>query len=64
MERVIRVHDSWAAAEEADRAYYAGLTPQERLVIQLELIRRYQESLPHAEQGFKRVYRVVEFDRR
>jgi hypothetical protein len=64
MERVIRVHDSWESAARADRAYYASLTPQERLDILLELIARHQESLPDAERRLERVYRIVEFARR
>lgn len=48
------------AAEKAEREYYAALTPQERLDLLLELIRRHQESLGEAAKGFERVYRVVE----
>ncbi|MEX0718699.1 MAG: hypothetical protein WD066_19045 [Planctomycetaceae bacterium] len=56
----LRVFDSFEKADEADRAYYASLTPQERLDVMLELIRRHRESLGEAAQRLERVYRVVE----
>ena len=64
MERFARVFDNWQDAEAADLAYYASLTPEARVQLQLELIARYLATLGDAEQGLARVCRVVEFPRR
>lgn len=40
LERVLTVSTP-QEADEADRAYYASLTPEERLDIQADLMRRY-----------------------
>ncbi len=50
---------SVAEAEEADRAYYASLTPQQRLDLQLDLIARYRESLGEVARGLDRALRSV-----
>lgn len=59
MERVIRVFDSFEDADQADREYYASLTPQQRLEILFDLISRYSDDASN-QQGFARVYRIVE----
>ncbi len=64
MERVIRVFDDFAAADEADRWEYASLTPEQRLEILLDLVARYRESFGEAGEGFERVFRVVELSQR
>lgn len=51
---------SFAEADEHERAFYAGLSPEERVEILLELVARYRESLGEAAEGFERVHRVVE----
>jgi hypothetical protein len=56
----LRVFSSFEDAEDADMAFYASLTPRERLEILLDLIQRQQESRLEAPAGFERVYRVVE----
>ena len=38
MEKVIQVFRSFEDADEADEAYYAGLTPRERVDILLDII--------------------------
>jgi hypothetical protein len=43
VERIIRRFDRHVEAEAADRAYYLSLTPQQRLEILFDLVRR--ESL-------------------
>lgn len=60
MDKKVTVFHSMKDADDADIAYYAALTPEERLNILLELISRYMESSGDAAQGFKRVYRVAE----
>jgi hypothetical protein len=47
-------------SDAADRAYYRSLTPEERLDILLELVRRFAEGYGEASQRLERVYRVVE----
>ena len=59
MEKDIRIFSSFKEAEEADTAYYASLTPQERLDLCLEIIARHRESLGETAERFERVYRVV-----
>lgn len=58
--KVVHVYDSLAAADEAERAYYASLTPAQRLDILLDIILRYRESLGETASRFERVHRVVE----
>lgn len=60
MERIVRKFASHAEADAADREYYHSLTPQQRMQIMLEVVRRYRESFgDDARQGLKRVYRIV-----
>ena len=63
IEHTVAKFSSFKEAEEAERAYYASLTPDERLKILLELIQRHREAI-HAPEGLARVYRIVEFERR
>lgn len=63
MQKRAQTFDSLAAADDADRAYYAALQPAERLVILLELIARYRESLGEAADRFERVHQVIELSR-
>lgn len=62
-ERIVRVFTSFEAAEQADTEYYAALTPEQCLDIQLEIIASYRESLGEAAQRFERVCRVTELSR-
>ena len=59
VERVVRKFDSHQEADAADRAYYRSLTPQQRLEILFELVRRYREEHGCSER-LERVYRIVE----
>jgi hypothetical protein len=63
MDRVAQVFDSFDKADRADDEYYAGLTPEERLDILLEMIERYRSSLGAAAERFERVHRIVELSR-
>jgi len=63
MDKAVRVFGTHADADRADRAYYASLTPAERLDILLQLVATYQESLDESAKGFERVHRVVELAR-
>lgn len=55
--RSIRRFSSHEEAERADREYYAGLTPQQRLDLLFELIlRQYPDA---ANQRLERVCRIV-----
>lgn len=60
MERVAQIFRSFKDADRADEDYYASLSPQERLDIQLALIERYRSSLGQAAKRFERVHRVIE----
>jgi hypothetical protein len=64
MERTLRVFESVKEAEHADAAYYASLSPQERVDLLLELNRRYRESTGETSERLERVYRVAELARR
>lgn len=64
MRDVLRVFSSFREAEQADRAFYASLSPQERLDLLLDLVARQRESMGEAAQRLERVYRVVELSRR
>lgn len=53
---------SFGEADEADRNFYASLTPQERLDILLDLILSSgtREQTGETAEGFERVYRIAE----
>ena len=61
---VLRTFSSFEEAEDADRAFYASLTPRERLEILLDLVQRQRESMREAPEGFERVYRIAELSER
>ena len=54
MEKVVRKFTSFKEAEAADDAYYASLTGDERLQIQLELLALH----PDSDQEFQKVCRI------
>ncbi len=54
---------SFEEAEAADDAYYASLTPDERVNLLLDLIAAHQEAVGEASQRLERVCRVVELSR-
>lgn len=60
MEKHVAKFRSHREAEEADRAYYRSLTPEERLEILFELVRNAHDP----PEGFKRVYRFAKLERR
>ena len=60
MKRVAQVFHSFEEADRADEAYYASLSPLERLDILLELIERHRSSLGETAKRFERVHRIVE----
>jgi hypothetical protein len=61
VEKVVRVFDTFEAADAADALSRAQMTPQQRVDIFFELRER---AHPDAfEQGFARVYRVLELER-
>jgi hypothetical protein len=53
--REFKAHESFAAADEADFAYYRSLTGKEKLKLMLEIMAPAYEANPR----FERVYRVV-----
>ncbi|MDC3954148.1 hypothetical protein [Polyangium jinanense] len=63
MDKSVLVFHSFEEAERADEAYYASLTPQERVDLLLDLVASYRESMGEAAAGFERVCRVVELER-
>ncbi len=58
--RIVRVFDSHAEAEKAEFEYWLGMTPQQRLDAVGECVREYLRLRNEPEQGFQRVYRVLE----
>jgi hypothetical protein len=60
MSRDIRIFSSFDEADRADAEYYASLTPQECLDIQLDLIAAYREATGANE--FVRVCRVIRLE--
>jgi hypothetical protein len=62
VERVIRVFNSHAEADAADRAYYRSLTPQQRLDILLEML-AWGRTGDATGERLERVYRIVELER-
>lgn len=63
MKREIQVFASFEEADAADDAFYAALSPQERLDLLLDLIAAQREASGEATEGFARIYRVVELSR-
>lgn len=61
MDKVVRKFKSHAEAERADREYYRSLTPEQRMEIFFELVRRVQGDPPAR---LERIYRVVKRKRR
>ena len=61
MERVVRVFESFEAADEADVASRSLLTHRQRVEIFFELRARARNYAP--EPGFARVCRVLELER-
>ncbi|HEX7185149.1 MAG TPA: hypothetical protein VF756_25205 [Thermoanaerobaculia bacterium] len=59
MERIVQVFDRHADAEAADRAFYASLSPQERLNMLLDLMERHRGGIGEAAERFERVYRLT-----
>ncbi|MHC4952867.1 MAG: hypothetical protein ACYTGZ_03190 [Planctomycetota bacterium] len=64
MDRKLRVFPDFAEADAADRAYYAALSPEERLALAFQLAQRHREANGESAAGLARVYRVVERERR
>jgi len=60
MREELRIFSSFQEAEEADTAFYASLSPQERLDLLLDIIARHRESLGETAERFERVYRIIE----
>ena len=63
VEKEVQVFGSHEEAAAADRAYYRSLSPEQRLDLLLDIVRRHQESEDEAAARFERVYRVVELSR-
>ena len=61
IEPTVRKFSSFEQADQADRVYYASLTPQQRLHILLELIQQHRQAT-NASEGLARVYRIVKFE--
>ena len=57
MEKAVRIFHSFAEAEQADREYYASLTPEQRLELVFELTATQQAN--GTEQRLERVCRVI-----
>jgi hypothetical protein len=55
---------SFEDADTADDQFYAGLTPEERLDIVLELVERHRSALGETASRLERVHRIVELSQR
>lgn len=64
VDRTISESVSHEEAAARDRDFYLSLSPAERLDILLELIERHRERANASAEGFARVYRVVQLERR
>jgi hypothetical protein len=64
MERTVAKFSSHAEADRANREYYRGLTPQQRIEILLELIDPGRPQNDASSQRLERVYRIVKFSQR
>lgn len=60
MEKTIQVYNSFEEADEAEIAYYASLSPNERVDLLLDIIAAYREAQGEAASRFERVYRIVD----
>lgn len=60
MEPVGQLFGSFEDAEVAEDRFYAGLKPEERLDILLELVERHRSGLGETASRFERVHRIVE----
>lgn len=61
MQRELALFESFADADRADTAYYASLTPQERVDLLMTLVAAHREAAGEAGRRFERVYRVTDF---
>lgn len=59
MEKVVRVFDSFEAAEAADREYYRSLTPEQRLRILFDLVATHENGTDGPEDCLIRNKRAV-----
>ena len=64
VERVVQIFRNFEDADEADDRFYAGLTPEARLEMLLELVERHRSALGEAASRFERVHHIVELSRR
>ncbi|NOT02949.1 MAG: hypothetical protein HOP29_20315 [Phycisphaerales bacterium] len=64
MNKTVRKFSSHAEADAADREYYRGLTPRERLEVLLALVDQQLKEYDEASRRLQRVYRIVERPRR
>jgi len=64
IQKVVQRFSSFAESDRATRRYYAGLSPQERLDLLLELVFTEWNDDDEAAQGLQRVYRVVKLGER
>ena len=57
---IVKRFSSHEEAQDAEIEYWLSLTPEERLDAVGECVREYLELRNEPEQGFRRVYRVLE----
>ena len=62
-ERELRTYQSLSEAAQADREYYASLTPKQRLDLLLEIIANHRTQFGEAAERLERVYRVTQLSR-
>lgn len=59
MEKSLKIFKNFQEAEEADRQYYLGLSPEERMVIAEKLRKEHEAIHFGSQQRFRRVFRIV-----
>jgi hypothetical protein len=64
VESAVQVFTSFDDADRADDAYYASLTPSERIEILLDLIEQYRRSLGEPSERLERVCCVAQLSER
>lgn len=60
MDKVLTIYSSPEEAQEATRAAYRAMTPDERVALTVELQRRYYENDHDAPRRLQRVLTIVE----
>jgi hypothetical protein len=59
MERVVRIFKQFEDADRADYAYFANLSPDDRVAMLLDIIENHRRRLGESAERFERACRIV-----